>query len=86
MQKIKDGKKRKKAQKKRCRKKTQKHTKNMLEKTQKDMIQENLDISAMVFRAIFDLLNKIALLILLRMYALYVKKKKRTKIENASKE
>ena len=29
-----------------------------------------------VFRAIFDLSNKIALLILCRMYALYVKKKK----------
>ena len=29
-----------------------------------------------VFRAIFDLSNKIALLILLRMFALYVKKKK----------
>ena len=39
----------------------------------------------LVFRAIFDLSNKIALLILLRMYALYVKKK-RTKIENVSKE
>ena len=38
-----------------------------------------------VFRAIFDLSNKIALLILLRMYALYVKKKG-TKIENESKE
>ena len=38
------------------------------------------------FRAIFDLSNKIALLILLRMYALYVKKKKMTKIENESKE
>ena len=49
----------------------------MLEKMQKDMIQENLDISAMVFRAIFDLLNKIALLILLRMYALHVKKKQK---------
>ena len=34
-----------------------------------------------VFRAIFDLSNKIALLILLRMYALYVKKKEQ-KIEN----
>ena len=29
------------------------------------------------FRAIFDLSNKIALLILLRMYALYVKKKQK---------
>ena len=36
-----------------------------------------------LFRAIFDLLNKITLLILLWMYALYVKKK--TKIENVSK-
>ena len=35
-----------------------------------------------VFRAIFDLSNKIALLILLRMFALYVKKKKEQKIEN----
>ena len=33
-----------------------------------------------LFRAIFDLSNKIALLILLRMFALYVKKKQ--KIEN----
>ena len=30
----------------------------------------------LLFRAIFDLSNKIALLILRRMYALYVKKKK----------
>ena len=30
-----------------------------------------------LFRAIFDLSNKIALLILLRMYALYVKKKQK---------
>ena len=37
------------------------------------------------FRAIFDLSNKIALLILCRMYALYVKKKK-TKTEIVSKE
>merc|ERR1712218_419932 len=34
-----------------------------------------------VFRAIFDLSNKIALLILRRMYALYVKKKKRQKLK-----
>ena len=33
-----------------------------------------------VFRAIFDLSNKIALLILRRMYALYVKKKTKTEI------
>ena len=35
-----------------------------------------------IFRAIFDLSNKIALLILLRMFALYVKKKsKKLKID-----
>ena len=38
-----------------------------------------------LFRAIFDLSNKIALLILRIMYALYVKKKK-TKTEIVSKE
>ena len=39
-------------------------------------------IIKMVFRAIFDLSNKIALLILLRMYALYVEKKsKKLKID-----
>ena len=42
---------------------------------------ENLKFNIAVFRAIFDLSNKIALLILLRMYALYVEKKKQ-KIEN----
>ena len=35
-----------------------------------------IPIDIMVFRAIFDLSNKIGLLILLRMYALYVKKAK----------
>ena len=41
-----------------------------------------------IFRAIFDLSNKIALLILLRMYALYVKKSNlvMTKFEIVSKE
>ena len=34
-----------------------------------------VQITFMIFRAIFDLSNKIALLILRRMYALYVKKK-----------
>ena len=41
---------------------------------------------AHIFRAIFDLSNKIALLVLRRMYALYVKKKKKTKTEIVSKE
>ena len=35
-----------------------------------------------IFRAIFDLSNKIALLILLRMYALYVKQKFEKKAKN----
>ena len=44
---------------------------------------KNSELHIFIFRAIFDLSNKITLLILLWMYALYVKKK--TKIENVSK-
>ena len=42
-----------------------------------------VDCITYIIRAIFDLSNKIALLILLRMYALYVKQKfeKKQKIE-----
>ena len=52
------------------------------------MICHNFGIWKTVFRAIFDLSNKIALLILRRMYALYVKKSNlvKTKIEIVSKE
>ena len=39
----------------------------------------------LIFRAIFDLSNKIALLILLRMYALYVKQKFEKKAKNWAK-
>ena len=39
--------------------------------------EKGFDAFRKLFRAIFDLSNKIALLILLRMYALYVKKSKK---------
>ena len=56
MQKSREKEMQKKTQKKICRKKMQKNTKNMLEKTQKDMIQENLDISEMVFETTYVLI------------------------------
>ena len=39
--------------------------------------QTERNLFGSIFRAIFDISNKIALLILLRMFALYVKKKQK---------
>ena len=42
--------------------------------------EKGFDAFRKLFRAIFDLSNKIALLILLRMFALYVEKQKNWKL------
>ena len=49
----------------------------------RNMFRIFLAVMIFIFRAIFDLSNKIALLILLRMFALYAEKKSlKLKIEN----